>query len=245
VAHDHVGALELPVNTTDLPVGDPLLTILGNFMQAAIRAACGRAWNSIGGNTDVCGRVETNNPKDNTFVTAGLPALFIFRDAESFTEEWIADELCELKSNITALWVLPLAAQYWKAVRSPFVQALHGAVGRAFRDDYVKGYRKPREADPYALMYGSSLTDWANLMRQIYTVKVKPTVLEIGMSEDLPTKRFPAVEFTIPISEQETLFEENAPNVRSKLDAAVAANAAITVDTIAEPEAAQIHWDVP
>jgi hypothetical protein len=247
MSHDHVGALELPVNTRDLPIGDPLLGILGAFMQAAIRKGCSRAWQEIGGGTDVCERVEYNDPNDNTFSITKLPALFLFRDRESSTEEWLADELCELKSEVTALWVLPVGVQYWRAIRSPFVHAIHGSLGRAFRDDCVQGYFVRGETDPLALLQGSSLLQAASLMRPILTIRVKPTVVEVKVNklEGADATRYPAVQIQIPISERETLFAENDPTVPAKLDASGSANANITVatmDTAAEAE--QFRRDV-
>lgn len=195
------GALPLPVSGNDLPVGDPLLAKLGSFLQAALRYYCGDAWTAIGGKTDVCERVETNDPTDNTFVTTKLPCLALFRLETNNEDLRIADDLYESKSNVVVLWIPQPGIQNWRATRETFVRAVRAAVSAALKRERVPGWVIPGDQDPLAPIEGSNILDALNLMRPFLSVKTEdfPLVIEI---DGAPTQRYPSVKFTIPISEQ-------------------------------------------
>jgi hypothetical protein len=222
------------------PVGDPFLAAFGAFLQAAIRRRCQTAWSAIGGATDVVERVETNDPTDNTFTTAKLPCLALWRSGEGDEDERIADDLYESKSDIIVRWIAPLAVQKWKANREAFSRAIRAAVAEAIKDERTPGWKVWGDTDPFTPTRGSCITDQLSLMRQILSFKTREEMLKIEM-DGLPDKNFPSIKFTFPISE--SLDTTQLGIYDAKLDAAVGTNDPITVTTIEIGQ--KIHWDVP
>lgn len=217
----NAGMLSLPVVSASTPAGDPLLELLGSFLQTAIRHYCGDAWAAIGGGTDVCERVETNDPTDNTFSTTKLPCLAVFRKEDSNDDARIADELFEAKSNVIALWVPPPAVQAWRAASESFSRALRAAVSTALTQERVPGWIVAGDTDPLTSAEGSNIVAALGLMRPILSVKTDdfPLVVEV---EGAPARRYPAVKFTIPISEQ--IVAAHVARSPSKLNATITTN---------------------
>lgn len=208
---ESVGILPVPVTATareqaDHVVGDPVRLRLGEFLQAAIRAGCQSAWEAIGGGTNVCERVEVNDPSDNTFSTTKLPALFIYRESGGRLWEHLSADFSYRTSILTALWVPPTAVQEWKARRESFFQAVESAVMSAVANGRTPGWVLTGDTDPIAATEGSEITSALGIRYPLYhggvTFDDLPLTIEM---RDGNTKTFPGLKISFKVQEMLTL----------------------------------------
>jgi hypothetical protein len=198
---DPVGVLDLPVNYTAEPVGDPVRQLLGEFLQAGIRAACQSAWTQIGGGTNVVERVEVNDPKDNTFSTTKLPALFIYRENKPRTWEILSSDVGYRDATVVAMWVSSLAVQAWKAKREAFFQAIEAAVMDFCDRERTPGWIMDGDTDPIAATEGTNISRAIKIIRPLsYGVSFEDGTLDIEMP-NAPTKKFPALKIMFQLRE--------------------------------------------
>jgi hypothetical protein len=199
---DPVGVLDLPVNYTADTTGDPVRRYLGDFLQSGIRAACQAAWAKLGGGTNVVERVEVNDPKDNTFSTAKLPAIFVYREDRSRSWDLVAADIGDRVSTIVALWVPNVAVQEWRAKREPFFQAIEATVMDVCDRERTPGWKLSRDTDPNAAVEGSHISTAMRVLRPIsYGVSFDDYTVEVEMA-DKSKKAFPALKISFKIWEQ-------------------------------------------
>lgn len=163
---DQLGNLSLPV-TTVAPVGDPLRRTLGDFLQAAIRYYCGDAWNNLAPGTDVCGQVATNDPNDNTFVSAKNACLAIYRDDKNRKVVYIGEDTSYRECKIVALWIPPTAVQCHKAARESFNQAIEGAILAGLTRGRVPTWIVDGDTDTTSQWRGSHIGNQLKLMKPL------------------------------------------------------------------------------
>ena len=210
---DTVGALSLPVAAPADPdaaalaaTGDPLRRILGDFLQAAIRDGCQAAWAVIGGGTNVCERVEVNDPTDNTFVTSKLPCLAMFRDdREPLTPVQLADEIRYHQGKVVALWIPPVAPQKPRAVREPFFRAVTAAIDTAIRRGRTPSYKVTGDTDPLTATQGSLVERYLSVVRPLcYGITFSDFTVTIDMQQG-DSKKYPALRIMFDLWEDVTL----------------------------------------
>lgn len=210
---DTVGALSLPVAAPADPdaallaaTGDPLRRILGDFLQAAIRDGCQAAWATIGQHTNVCERVEVNDPTDNTFVTSKLPCLALFRDdREPLTPVQLADEIRYHQGKVVALWIPPNIVQKGRALREPFGRAVAAAVDTAIRRGRTPSYKATGDTDPLTATQGSLVEKYLSVVRPLcYGVSFSDFTVTIDMQQG-DAKKYPALRIMFDLWEDVTL----------------------------------------
>lgn len=198
---DTVGALSLPgtppadVDTAIAEsTGDPLRRILGEFLQAAIRDGCQADWSVIAGGTNVCERVEVNDPTDNTFVTSKLPCLAMLRDdRQQLVPTQLADDIRYHDGKVVALWIPPTAVQKHRAAREPFSRKVAAAIDTAIRRGRTPSYVVPGDADARAATEGSLVETYLGVLRPLcYGITFSDFTVEIQM-EQAPNKKYPAL----------------------------------------------------
>lgn len=199
---DTLGALTLPVDPAQTPVGDPLRMMLGQFLQAAIIADCQAAWGALCGNSSVCERVEINDPNDNTFVTNKLPCLAIMREGRSRKPVQNADEIRYRESQVSALWIPPVAVQRDRAAREGFLQAVEAAADKAVENGRTPGWVVAGDTDPLAQQLGSYIGTQLGLLRPLsYGVEFSDVNVGIEIPQQ-PTKNYPALKITFQLWEK-------------------------------------------
>jgi len=205
------GLLEIPLPVPDVaPRGDtvvrsfwdPARLYLGEFLQAAIRAGCGAAWNAIGGGTNVVERVEVNDPSDNTFTTAKLPCIVVMRENRDRKFEQIADGVRVRNAKLVALWIPPIAAQFHRANRESFFQTVEAVVDEAIVRSRTPGWVVPGDTDPRAAAEGSLLNYWMGALYPLaLNLDFSDFTVEIEVPE-MPSKKYPALRMLFQYQEQ-------------------------------------------
>lgn len=147
---DVVGLLGLPVAATtvtpyqerDLSPGDPALVQVASFAASVLQADCNMAWtvlspgkpdivDAIDGTLDGTGparRAFFDDPRRGYFNDADLPALFVYRAAQT-TSQWLAADCQRLRSQIVVAWVMPPTTDDdQRRQRSTFFHAVRSAL---------------------------------------------------------------------------------------------------------------------
>lgn len=163
---DRLGNLELPVSTCP-PVGDVLRQTLGDFLQASIRYYCTDAWNRLAPGTDVCGQVSTNDPSDNTFVSAKNACLAIYRDDRNRKVVYVNHDMSYRESKIVALWIPPTAVQVHKAARESFFQAIEAAIVTGLTRGRIPTWIVDGDIDTTSQWRGSHIGNQLRLMKPL------------------------------------------------------------------------------
>lgn len=158
---DTLGGLQLPVPTTDTPVGDPLLTTLLSYFQAVLNAKASAAWGALDPTKPCVRAVHANGPDIGTFVDRELPALFIER-REIGKAVWIGQDFRVRPCTLVMSWVYPSVAQARQQGRDPFLNVIGAVLDHAIefegRDPaWVVG----GDTDPLAATRGSLLWKYA------------------------------------------------------------------------------------
>lgn len=185
---DFYGALQVPVPTPADPsthaAGDPFLDTLAAFLQAALNADLGALWSAV--HPAIVGPsltavpvpfVFTHDPDEASFSENQLPALFVWRAEEPKHVNWSQDWTKEI-SNVSVLWIPPLAQQEHRRIRQPFrnafAKALHKNLYRGRNPAWiVAGDTEAKAAD-----YGSLFITHAQVTQYLLRT-VQPHVLHI------------------------------------------------------------------
>jgi hypothetical protein len=195
-----------------MPVGDPLRQYLAEFLQAAIRAKCGAAWAAIGGGTDVCNRVDTNDPNDNTFSTTGLPCIIVMRGERDRKVRVIAEEIKARISKVHALWIPPLAVQNWKAHRESFLQAVEAAIIDGIERDRIPTWKRTGDTDVATPTMGSSIVRACRVLRPLdLEMSFEDSEVTVQM-RDAEAKKYPCLKATFTVWEAREVTTTGAVN---------------------------------
>lgn len=121
---DQYGAVAIPV---ELPAegdaaGDRALSAIGQFAKAVFNAAATTAWQDVDKTTAPVVGVFAHDPKERSFNTKDLPALYLYRTGGR-AEDWAADYRVE-EGTITVDWVFPPARPEFQRQRDPIANAL-------------------------------------------------------------------------------------------------------------------------
>lgn len=85
---DTFGALEIPVDPTTSPVGDPTLGKIGRYIQAVLNVNALAAWTALrprdGNEALPIKRVFFHNPEEMDLNPKDLPALFLYRKSNPY-----------------------------------------------------------------------------------------------------------------------------------------------------------------
>jgi hypothetical protein len=200
---DTIGALTLPVPETT-PAGDPLRTILGSYLQAAIRYYCADAWQKIGGyDADPCARFETNDPNDNTFVTSKLPCLALYRDDRNRKVVYLGNDVSYRECKLVALWIPPVAVQDNKAKRESFFNAIEAAIIAGLVRGRVPTWIVDGDTDASASYRGSHIGTQLRLMRPIHQGDIQFDDFELSIEMiAAPPRKYPGLRAMFTVWEQ-------------------------------------------
>lgn len=186
---DRQGLLRLPMTEAGDPattsIGDPLLDVLGDYLRAAVNYDTKVGWAALhprskGANVEPVPvtTVFTHDPKDSSFDSKALPALFVWRMGwprlMPLTQEWKAQV-----SQVGVLWVPPPDRASEDARRDPFKNAVAKAIHRAVERCRNPGWVVEGDTDPKAEVYGSFLIEHANIAKVLpLDVKHFPIIIE-------------------------------------------------------------------
>lgn len=169
--------------------GDPLLTLLGAYLKAAINAACGTAWAALyPGETSVLA-VRFRDPNDGVFDERDLPALFLFRSQHQV--ERIADDWLEDRSEITALWIQPPSDLDRQSERAPFANVVVKAMARALSEGHDPAWVNAGDGDSLRPeIFGSDLTLLAGMLRLVQGVRVNTVPITVETVDGSQPRRY-------------------------------------------------------
>lgn len=160
---DIAGALELPVPTTDTPVGDPLLATLAEFFAAVLNAKAASAWGTVAPGETAVAATFTRDPADVEFNDRQLPALFLWR-SEIGEDHWIAQDWLIRPSTLSFLLAFRSVPSSRQKLREPFVNAIRSCLSLAIEfDGREPTWIVPGDTDPLALTKGSLLWTYAKV----------------------------------------------------------------------------------
>lgn len=151
---DTFGALQLPAPTTDSPIGDPALGMIGGFIRGAINNMLSTAWAalrpaSIPSDQPLVRELYLFDPKLRNFNVTTLPALFVYRGngvIDDAANDWLTDA-----SETHALFLLPLLAREESRVREQFLSAIVKVVAAALNKGRDPGWYDPNDPDKTAI----------------------------------------------------------------------------------------------
>lgn len=215
---DQAGALVFPVPVPgkDEPVGDPLLRLTLDYLQAVVNAKCAAAWARVA--PTYPRPVNETIPHDPTridFAEKQLPALYGWRAGGTAQVEWMAEDIGEARENLMLLWVAPPAQQAQQKFRDPFVNALAKAIGSALLVGRDPAWKLAGDTDPDAGTHGSLWVKHAfgDAGGAIHLSRWRHTDFVVDMAPGAPRRAYQAVEFTIAVTEyvlqDESIFPES------------------------------------
>lgn len=189
---DEYGQLEIPVQTptltSDDAAGDPLLSVLGSYLQAVINAKCGTAWAALFPTESPVLAVRFTDPNEAVFDERDLPALFLFRGAHAL--EHIADDWDSDRGTITVLWIPPPSNLDRKTEHSPFANAIAKTLHRALSQGNDPAWIATGDTSAASAVYGSSLALQASLLRTIESVRVETVPIMVEAVDSSGPRRY-------------------------------------------------------
>jgi hypothetical protein len=142
----------------------------------------------------------THDPEEAVFNEKHLPALFLFRQPGG-EPEWLAADYRIDTTNVTVLWVFPLAAQEKVRARSPMVNAIRKSIDAAIERGRHPSWVDADDPDTTAERRGSAILDRAGLWSlRMGGWNQLPVVIEIDGGEDRRTYR--ALQCSLVIQER-------------------------------------------
>ena len=226
---DGFGDEKLPyARPTDdtLPVGDPALGYLGQYLQAAVNAACEAIWDNL-----ACPGRQTvkhlffHDPK-KLFDDLRLPAFYAWRGKA--TRKRVADDLYLKTTTIELAWIGEGAQEETLLTRDPVMNAIADAVDVALRNDSDRAWTLPGETDPVALINGTSISDACGFSRLVPTEQAAQEFIFQRIEDATPT---PYYGFTIAVEADEYMAAKAKSAIPSKLNAKLSTNAAPSTAT--------------
>ena len=185
---DFYGALQVPVPTPADPstyaAGDPFLDTLAAFLQASLNADLATLWATI--HPAIVGPsktavpvpfVFTHDPDEASFSENQLPALFVWRAEEPKHVNWSQDWTKGV-SNVSILWIPPLAQQEHRRIRQPFRNAFAKALHKNLYWGRNPAWIVAGDTEAKAADYGSLFINHAQVT-QYKLGPVQPHVLHI------------------------------------------------------------------
>lgn len=172
---DREGLLTLPMveggDPRDEAVGDPLLDVLGSFLQAAVNADTAAGWASVSPRATApkagavpIAHVFRHNPDKSSFESNRLPALFLWRSnwpkLTPYSQDWKAQV-----SHVSAMWVPPSETLDKDALRDPMRNAVAKSIHRNVERGRNPAWKVPGDTDPKVDDYGSFLLNHLNVTK--------------------------------------------------------------------------------
>lgn len=156
------GAVELPLTApaAPLPLGDPLLYYLGQYLFAYFNARGLAAWQAVAPRLPFVKHVFMYSPLDVSFNDADTPALYVWRGDLTACEQ-LTDETRLQTWPVLGSLVFAQAPREKRAARETVVRGLGALLDEAIESDRHPAWRVAGDADPYAATLGSSLSGWA------------------------------------------------------------------------------------
>lgn len=193
---DREGLLTLPMveggDPREEAVGDPLLDVLGSFLQAAVNADTAAGWASVSprATSPKAGAVPIahvfrHNPDKSSFDSNRLPGLFLWRSnwpkLTPYSQDWKAQV-----SHVSAMWVPSSEAFEKDAYRDPMRNAIAKAIHRNVERGRNPAWKVPGDTDPKVDDYGSFL------LRHLNVTKIQTlNITNIPLSVTKGDKTFP------------------------------------------------------
>lgn len=207
---DFYGALQVPAPPSDDPPGqasgDPFLDTLVAFLMAAINADLKDLWASIHPATikphaeplPIC-FTFTHDPDEASFSENQLPALYAWRADEAQHKDWTQD-WAKAISNVSLLWIPPLAQQEHRRIRQPFRNAFTKALHKNLYLGRNEAWIVQGDTEAKAADYGSLFITHAQVT-QYFLRGVQPHVLQIEHFESKIVDKYEGLLATIEVQE--------------------------------------------
>lgn len=203
---DQAGSLVFPVAVPGErdPVGDPLLRLTLDFLQAVVNARCGAAWAKVAPSHPL--PIKTTIPHDPTridFSEQTLPALYSWRAGGTRAVEWMAEDIGEARENLMLLWVAPPAQQVQQKARDPFANPLAKAIGSALLLGRDPAWKLAGDPDPEASELGSLWAKHAfgEAGGAAHLARWRRVDFALDMAPGAPRRAYEAVELTVELTE--------------------------------------------
>lgn len=147
---DAVGLLTFPVaaptvypsTERTLTPGDPALVQLASFAATVLQTDCGDAWAALSpGKPEIVASIDGtldgdtaarkaffDDPRQGFFEPSDLPALFVFRAAQT-TSKWMVADAQRLTTQVVIAWLFPPSEEdRQRRERAPFMNAIRAAM---------------------------------------------------------------------------------------------------------------------
>ena len=189
---DHYGALEVPVPVPlrGSTVADPLLDLLGAYLQAAANFDTKAAWCAVHPiaikpwpEPVPIVAFFTHDPREADFESQKLPSLFLYRTTAAKTER-VGQDITVTPSRIALMWVPPHGTQDQLALRQPFRNALEATFRAALRRLRHKAWAVPNDPDPKTADYGSFFMKYAKLYTEPEVMSSRHDLLRLPHYDD-------------------------------------------------------------
>jgi hypothetical protein len=153
---DTLGLLTLPAPAPvgTAAVGDPALSTLGAFLQAALNRLLAPAWATVCPGRDPVEFVYCHDPQ-TLFDEERLPALYMWR--RSWDPEQADDGRIKRTSLIAIWWITEPGSSELLAKRDPIMNAADAAIALALRRGRDPSWIVAGDTDPMAATMGSLL----------------------------------------------------------------------------------------
>lgn len=149
---DTFGGITIPVATTT-PAGDPTIGKIASFLQAAINADCGAAFDAMKVTAEMATEFPvvttlTVDPRRYAFEDGDLPALFVWReeDKHDWTDADVRADTCTV--NVT--YMFPHDPYSQVVGRMPFANAIAKCVDNAITNGVHPAWLDTGDTTPYA-----------------------------------------------------------------------------------------------
>ncbi len=161
---DTFGATQIPIQAPAAgeEITDPAISLVANYFAAYLNAYAATAWATVA--PPITGLVTTpsplaspvvrgvfgNNPEEEVFNEATLPALFLWRGAKGKAPYWMAEDWFVSDDTWTLQWIFRPANQKGRQVRQSFVNGVFKLIAIATEQERDPVYVAPVDLDPTA-----------------------------------------------------------------------------------------------
>ena len=194
-------AVDLWVSPADIPLADPCLAVILDYLATAINTdqIIQAAWDPVKSLAaqKPLNRIFPHDPGEVVFSASHIPALYMWR--ESGATAYAADDWYRRTDLVKALWVYPLGTQNNQRVRQPFVNALIDGIINAIERGRTPSWLQPSDTtDTRSPAEGSVFYPYAGF-ESFFLTSWKKSKLVVG-ADAAP---YPAIEMTFTMEENQ------------------------------------------
>lgn len=208
---DFYGALQvpapMPVDCPDVVAsGDPFLDTLVSFLMAAINADLQSLWEAVHpaaisphNEALPISFTFTHDPDEASFIENQLPALYAWRADEPRHVDW-TQEWTKAVSNVSILWIPPLAQDEHRRIRQPFRNAFAKSLHRNLYRGRNPAWVVDGDTEAKAAEYGSLFITQAQVS-QYFLRGVQGHTLSVGGANAVIADPYECILATLEVHE--------------------------------------------